>query len=122
MPIAIPPRVNSRNSCIWPFSSRPARPASLSALPVLPACPPSPPCPACPACLPSPPSETQVVAPEPDVGRQGRRVVLGDHLAEVEHQALVGDAEGAAGVLLDQQHSQPGVVAQLPDQVHDLRD
>ena len=35
---------------------------------------------------------------------------------------LIGDGQGAAGVLLDEQDGQAGLIAQGPDQVHDLGD
>ena len=42
---------------------------------------------------------------------------VGDHdAAQVEHHPDVGDGEGAAGVLLDQQDGEPLGVDQLADQ------
>ncbi len=57
------------------------------------------------------PSKTQVVVAQAGVGGKRRRVGDGDDPAEVEHNALVGDGEGAARVLLDEQDRDPPLVA-----------
>ena len=54
--------------------------------------------------------------------RAACRLLLGDHLAEVQDHAAVGDRQGAAGVLLDQQHRQAERVGKLADERHDLGD
>src|SRR5215468_905099 len=51
--------------------------------------------------------EAQVVLAECLVGREHGGVLGGDHPADVEHHAGVGDGQRAAGVLLDQHHGQP---------------
>jgi hypothetical protein len=61
------------------------------------------------------------VLAEPDIGGQRDGVRRDDDLAEVEHDSLVGDAQRAACVLLDQQHREAGL-AQPGGQLHDLGD
>src|SRR4051812_9040843 len=72
------------------------------------------------SCLPSW-SEAEVGVPEVLVAHEGAGRVCDDDAAEVEDDADVGDREGAAGVLLDEQHGQALGVDQLADQAEDLR-
>src|SRR4051794_4275873 len=61
-------------------------------------------------------SEAEVGVPETLVGHQRTGLVGDHHPAQVEDDADVGDRQGAAGVLLRQQHRQALGVDQLAEQ------
>src|SRR3954452_7203253 len=65
-------------------------------------------------------SEAEIGVPQGLVGHQRAGRVGDDDPAQVEDDADVGDGQGAAGVLLDQQHRETLRVDELAEQPEDL--
>src|SRR5579859_75918 len=65
-------------------------------------------------------SEPQVRVTQPLVGGEAGGVLICDHSAKVQHDAAVGDREGAARVLLDEQDGEAEAVGEPAHHRHDL--